>query len=196
MHGMMSICDKAVAVLDGTHCPIQRPDELDFTYFSGYKHKHSQNYLVCVDYMGMIIYVSEPFPGRMNDREAYNQSHLGQNISQYLSEGEVILADGGFIGGEGLLVPTHETVINKMQNEETKATMIQINEEFTSNRIVVEDVFGWVKERACILNSKWERHRDKQVEVFNAVCRLHNFLRLLRIDYAVKRAAAEQKHTE
>lgn len=72
MYGMMSVCHEAVAVLDGTHCAVQAPSTLNNTYYSGYKHKHTNNYLVCVDYLGVILSVEGAYPGRANDREVYN----------------------------------------------------------------------------------------------------------------------------
>ena len=42
-YGMMSVCRTAVAVLDGTHCPVQAPAQYNNVYYSGYKCKHTQN---------------------------------------------------------------------------------------------------------------------------------------------------------
>jgi hypothetical protein len=152
LYGMFSVAEKAVAVLDGTHCPIQKPEDDQGEYYSGYKCRHTQNYLVCTDVLGVIVYVQGPFPGSENDRAVYKKSDLYNNNSNYLSEGEVILADGGFVGGEGLLVPIHSTTIERMREEKTREGMRKLNEEFTSNRIIVEDVFGWLKARAHVLN--------------------------------------------
>ena len=153
LHGMMSVCRTAVAVLDGTHCPIQAPSEFTYTYYSGYKHEHTQNYLVCVNYIGMVLSVEGPYEGRHNDRYCFTHSSLCNNKADYLNDDEYILADGGFISGEGLLVPIHNTVINSMTDNHTKRTMTDYNKEFTANRLIVEDVFGWLKQRACIQHS-------------------------------------------
>jgi hypothetical protein len=184
-HGMFSIWDKAVAVLDGTHCEIREPTYDERVYYSGYKHKHTQNYLVCVNVLGVIIKVEGPWPGRQNDRAVYNQCSLALHPEQYFSEGERVLADGGFVGGSPLIVPIHSTVMAKMQNEETKEEMKEINREFTSNRLLVEDVFSWLKARAHVLDSRFKRKREHQPEAFYAACRLHNFVRVQRIHYAM-----------
>ena len=184
LHGRMSVCETAVAVLDGTHCAIEAPQQLYNSFFSGYKHKHTQNYLACVNYMGMIIHVDGPHPGRLNDREVYNNSDLCLNQGQYLSGDERILADGGFIGGGGLLV--HMNTYNRAKDDNTKRVMMEYNKEFTANRLIVEDVFGWLKARAHVLNEVWTRDLDRQAEIFKAACKLHNFTRMIRIDYAVQ----------
>lgn len=190
LYGMMSVHEHAIAVLDGTHCPTQAPKHFDNMYYSGYKHRHTQNYLCCVNYLGMIVYVEGPFPGRPNDRECYNRCDLTLNRDNYVSGYEVILADGGFIGGAGLIVPIPKPTYNLPVSEQARQGMLDYNEEFTANRLIVEDVFGWLKARACVLNSEWARHLDKQAGIFNAACKLHNFTRMMRIDYALQRCSS------
>jgi len=186
LYGMMSVHEHAIAVLDGTHCRLQAPGEYNNIFFSGYKHMHSQNYLVCVDYMGMITYVQGPYQGRPNDRDCYNNCLLSEKSAEYLSEDEQILADGGFVGGPGLLVPIHKDTYNQPMDEDARQGMMNYNKEFTANRLIVEDVFGWLKERACVLNTAWARRVNKQGPVFKAACKLHNFIRMMRIDYALQ----------
>ena len=177
LYGKMSIHQHAIAVLDGTHCRTQAREQLNNTHYSGYKHTHTQNYLCCVDYMGMIIHIEGPFPGRPNARACYNRSDLSLNQQKYLSGDEKILADGGFMGGPGLIVPIHSDTYSQPMDEGARRGMMSYNAEFTANRLIVEDVFGWLKQRACVLNTAWERHLDKQGAIFTAACKLHNFTR-------------------
>ena len=196
LHGMMSVHGSAVAKLDGTHCQVQAPSEYNYSYYSGYKHKHTQNYLVCVNYMGMILSVDGPYPGRSNDREVYNMSDLCRHPDRYLSHGEVIMADGGFIGGVGLAVPIHKNTYDRMTDENTRRVMMEYNQEFTANRLIVEDVFGWLKARACVLDTAWPRHLDKQANIFNAACKLHNFTRMIRLDYGMQQTARNANRSQ
>jgi len=185
MYGMMSLADEVVAVLDGTHCEIQRPSYGEDDYYSGYKGCHTQNFLVAVNPLGMIIYVDGPYPGRQNDRGVYNQSDLAQHPERYVTPGELILADGGFIGGAPLICPIHIDSINKASSEEVKNDMIEFNEELSSNRVLVEDVFSWLKSRAHVLASKFRRNKESQKAVFFAACCFYNFIRSSRIEYAL-----------
>ena len=91
------------------------------------------------------------------------------------------------MGGPGLLVPIHQDTYSQPMDEQAREGMMDYNQEFTANRLIVEDVFGWLKERACVLNRAWARHRDRQGPIFNAACKLHNFSRMIRIDYALQR---------
>ena len=196
LHGRMSVCTGAVAVLDGTHCPTQAPSHLTHTYYSGYKCKHTQNYLVCVNYLGFVLSIEGPYVGRENDRADYKQSDLFHNYAQYTSDGEYILADGGFVNGPNLLVPIHQTVIDKQTDSDGREGMMAYNKEFTSNRLIVEDVFGWIKDSVCVLNTAWPQSLERQALVFKAACRVHNFKRLLRMEYAMRNAADDVNQSQ
>jgi hypothetical protein len=184
LYGYLSVCDKAVAILDGTHCEIKKPTENQRMFHSGHKHKHTQNYLVCVNAFAHIIYVDGPYPGRANDRGLFNQCSLACRPTDFVSEGEVILADGGFIGGEPLLAPVHSDIIMHAESEEEKEMLLDFNDELSEGRVLVEDVFSWLKARAWILSVRFPRKRERQGDVFFATCCMYNFIRMLRMEYA------------
>ena len=183
-YGWVAVCDKAVSYLDGTHIPISRPDTNPAPYWSTYKSKYTQNYLVCVSPFALITYIDGPFPGRGNDRGAFNQCSLATNYTDFVSDGEVIIADGGFMGGPQLLVPFHSDTITHAESEEEKANMLTFNDELSEGRVLVEDVFGWLKMTARVLEGRWRRSKRKQPEVFKAVCCVYNYVRMMRIEYA------------
>jgi hypothetical protein len=187
LHGWTAVCDTAIGYLDGTHCPIQHPIKQGKAYYSSYKHKYTQNYLVAVNPLAIIIYIAGPYPGRENDRGDYNSCSLATDNSEFFSEGEVLLADGGFIGGPGLLVPIHGDVISREEVTEEREDMLLSNDILSEGRVVVEDVFSWLKARARILERVFPRRRSVQAGVFTATCEVYNFIRLLRIKYAVVR---------
>jgi hypothetical protein len=181
LHGWLAVCSKAFAVLDGTHCEIQKPTHNQRKSYSGNKKKWTQNFLVCVDAFGFVIYIDGPFPGAMNDRGCWNQTPLALNPSQFVSEGECVLADGGFMGGKPLLCPLDAIDLTYAVDEEERMFFEGFNDELTEGRILVEDVFGWLKARAKVLGTKWERSVKKQGPMFNAVCAVHNFVRWRRV---------------
>jgi hypothetical protein len=61
---LFSCFEKAVGCIVGTHCRIDVPDDEDEENddYSGYKHYHTQNYLLCCNAYGFIIYLVGPFP--------------------------------------------------------------------------------------------------------------------------------------
>jgi hypothetical protein len=192
MYGWLAVCDKAIAILDGTHCEIEKPSENQREYHSYYKHKHTQNYLVCVNPFALVIYVDGPYPGRGNDRGLFNQCSLALRPAEFVSEGEVILADGGFMGGEPLLVPVHADTIKRAGSKEEAQMYVDFNDELSEGRVLVEDVFGWLKHRARILSKKFPRKREIQGQLFLATCCIYNFVRMRRIEFA----HSEKERTE
>lgn len=62
--------------------------------------------------------------GRDNDREDYKHSDLFNNWQHYVGNDEYILADGGFMSGPNLLVPIHQTVIDKQTDPEGREAMV------------------------------------------------------------------------
>jgi hypothetical protein len=184
--GYLAVCDKAFAILDGTHCEIQKPTHNQRASYSGNKKKWTQNFLVCVDAWGFVIRIDGPFPGAMNDRGCWNQTELALTPSQFVSEGERILADGGFMGGEPLLVPLDVKDMTLARDEKEKEFFEWFNEDLTEGRILVEDVFGWLKGRAKVLGTKWERSVKRQGPMFNAICAMHNFVRWRRVTWCYR----------
>ena len=120
LYGMMSVHEHAIAVLDGTHCRLQAPQDANNLFFSGYKHMHSQNYLVCVDYLGMVRHVEGPSEGRLNDRACYNECKLSLQQTEFLSGDQRVLADGGFVGGPSVLVPIHQDTYSQPMEEHAR----------------------------------------------------------------------------
>ena len=184
LYGWTAVCDKAVGYLDGTHIPVSRPTNDPAAYWSSYKSKYTQNYLVVVNPFALITYIDGPFPGRGNDRGAFNQSTLATDYTNFVIDGEVIVADGGFMGGPQLLVPLHADMITHAGSEEEKLDMLSFNEELSEGRVLVEDVFGWVKATARILEGRFRRSKKEQPAVFRATCCIYNYIRMLRIEYA------------
>jgi hypothetical protein len=184
LYGWVGVYDKAIAFLDGTHLPISKPTKNPSAYWSTYKQKYTQNYLVCVNPFALVIYIDGPFPGRGNDRGAFNQCTLATNPREFVSEGEVIVADGGFMGGPQLLVPFHVDTITHGKDEEDKQDMLSFNEDLSDGRVLVEDVFGWLKGAARVLEGRYRRGRASQAPVFRAMCCVYNFTRMMRMEYA------------
>ena len=51
-------------------------------------------------------------------------------------------------------------------------------------RVLVEDVFRWLKAKAMVLERAFPQGRDKQGDVFRATCRYYNYIRMMRIEQA------------
>jgi hypothetical protein len=131
LHGFFSSCPTAVGVLDGTHCQIRIPTYQERDYYSGYKHYHTQNYIICADALGFVTYIKGPFEGRGNDRAAFNETPFVHRDCELLSEGELILVDGGFKGPGHTLHQFTASEFMADMSEEEKKRFRAFNEDFT-----------------------------------------------------------------
>ena len=174
-----------IGVLDGTHCQISRPTHNARLYCAGQKKIYSQNYLVAVNVLGVVMYIAGPYPGSVNDRTAWRECALYAERESLFAADQCLLADGGFVGGRHLLCPYHVFDIRAAPTEEHRQLMIQFNNEISRDRTLVEDAFAWIKQAAPILGMRYKRHHTRQSEALFAVCRWWNALRMLRAEYAI-----------
>jgi len=187
LYGYFSLYEKAVAVLDGTHCEIRVPTEDETEFYSGYKKEHSQNYLIAVNVLSLVVYFDGPYAGRLNDRSVYNDCPLSNPVNDFLSEGEKILADGGFIGGLPLIVPFTKADYKQAADENQLEGMMRFNQEFSLNRTLVEHCIHFIKDRARLLTHRWPKAKEKQGDYLKAAIYIYNWSRLIRINAAINR---------
>ena len=184
MHGMFSCHDKAVACIDGTHCRIDvphNPDDEESAY-SGYKHYHTQNFLLCCDAFGFIVHIAGPYSGSWNDKQCFLASDFMNSELNMLSEGEKLITDGGFSGYEMNFHP-YSTTDLAVVGENERQRMISVNEEITLNRSLNEHVNHQLKARAQALAGKWSRSTVRQRDVLLVAARFANRIKRLRMEY-------------
>jgi hypothetical protein len=184
LYGFFSSYEKAVGVLDGTHCQIEVPTWEESKYHSQYKNFHTQNYLICADALGFVIYTDGPFDGKDNDRGAFNTTPFVQPVCPLLSEGEVILVDGGFAGPGHALHQFTQRELKNLTLEE-KERVASFNEDFAHNRSPIEHCIHRVKNRAQALARRWPRTLHRQSELFTAAVKVYNRCRRLRMEHAL-----------
>ena len=104
--GFFSSHDRAVGVLDSSHCQIQVP--VVGRHRNHPKQYRMLTYLICVDALGYVIHAAGPIGASEDDRAAFNSTLSVQRDGPLLSEGEVILVDGGFAAEARALHPFAE----------------------------------------------------------------------------------------
>ena len=185
LYGFFSSYDCAVGVMDGTHCQIEVPVVEEGEYHSFYKNFHTQNYLICADALGFVIYTAGPFGDRDNDRGAFNTRPFVQSDCPLQSEGEVVLVDGGFEGDGHVLHQFAERELMQLTSEE-RERIARFNEDFTHNRSPIEHCIHRVKSRAQALARRWPRALSRQAELFTAATRVYNRCRRIRMEHALQ----------
>ena len=184
MYGLFSCHEKAVACIDGTHCRIDvpvNPDDEDSAY-SGYKHYHTQNFLLCCDAFGFIVHIAGPYSGSWNDKQCFLASDFMNASLNMLSEGEKLITDGGFSGFPMNIHPFSATEL-EFVDQKDRQRMISWNEEVTLNRSLNEHVNHQLKARAQALAGKWSRSTWRQRDVLLCAARFANRVKRLRMDY-------------
>ena len=146
LYGFFTCDEKAVGVLDGTHCQISVPYFKEDRSMSGYKKFHTQNYIICADALGFVIYTAGPFEGMANDRAALNTTPFIQPGCPLLSEGELILTDGGFAGDGAILHQFTQNELARLDSREREAAALW-NDDFLYNRTAIEHCIHRIKSR-------------------------------------------------
>lgn len=183
-HGLFSCHNEAIGCIDGTHCRIDVPSSAveEESAYSGYKHYHTQNFLLCCDAFGYIIHIAGPYNGSWNDKQCFNASDFMNASLNMFSEGEKLITDGGFSGFPMNIHPYSVTDIDAV-DAEGKQRMISFNEEITLNRSLNEHVNHQLKARAQALAGKWSRSTVRQRDVLLVAARFANRVKRLRMDY-------------
>lgn len=175
MHGGFAVHPQAVAAFDGTHLEIRRPSSAtEEMYYSSHKHRHSQNFLIGVDCYGFIVYLSDPKPGRSNDRTLWNDSYIANHLSEFLSKGECLLVDGGFKGDGPLLRARDKKEMSAASSADELIQWWDFNTEFVRDRSLVEHVIGRVKGQSECLGHRFYGTREHQSLMMRASSCLYN----------------------
>lgn len=196
LYGLIPTYDRAIGLIDGTHCKIRAPRDFEEenNYFSGYKWTHTQNYLVVVDLNGFIIYLDGGFAGSGVDVTACNNTDIFQNSGNYFSAGERLLADGGFKGDfPNLIIPFRSDEINSFMNtEEVRNNKRKFNDIHTNTRSKVEHAIHRIKSVALSLAQRYTRDKKRQTTAMISAVLLFNWIRKHRIDQQINQI--DQQH--
>lgn len=158
------------AIVDATEQPMRRAsdDTTQREHYSGKKKQHTRKIQIMVNEHGEIRNVSDSIPGRMHDLELFRQS--GANIPPDI----VVLGDAGYQGLPNEL-PDHSiaTAHKAKRNHPLTQAEKDINREFSSTRIIIENTMGELK-HVRVLAEHFRHDIDCYDTVFRAVVALVN----------------------
>jgi hypothetical protein len=157
-------------VIDATVCPSERPgkEPLQKLLYDGRKKRHGYKYEIAVRIRdGRICWVAGPLPASFHDISVYRIFGLWS----HLREGEMLLADKGYVGEPSVRAPFKSSAGHPLSFEQ-----IVINRVHEQGRIVVEHVFSVIK-RFGILRYPYRLHSKlPHSRVFLLCARLANLL--------------------
>jgi len=129
--------------IDGSEQQIYKPSDsgIEEFHYSGKKAKHTITLLLACSPKGKIYWISNSYPGSMNDQGLFNltenQFHL------FLAPDNGILCDAGFTAIDSY--PNFIVSLKKPKNGELTPEQVLYNNRIKSIRIVVENVFSHLK---------------------------------------------------
>jgi len=187
-HGLFA---NIALVVDGTDCPIQRPNSpslynypdrqrwLRNLYTTGRKKENSKSkyvfkYTVAVQVStGIICFVSGPDPGSMHDKKALDNSELIRLVSSEDPD-EIILADKGYSDARlgAVITPIKRKPCSPPLSPEEEA----FNMVISSVRFIVEDTLGRMQIFG-ILRVPWRNgceNHEQHRKIFNVVAQITN----------------------
>ncbi|XP_048482845.1 putative nuclease HARBI1 isoform X1 [Plutella xylostella] len=160
-----------IGCVDGSHFRIfGPPKEEEHSYYCR-KHYHSLNVQMICDDNYRILNVNAKFGGANHDAFIWENSNINPYMQSLHENGEKVwlLGDSGYPQRPWLMTP----ILNAASN----TPEAQYNEKQMRARVVIENVFGKLKNRWRCCNKDRTLHYKplKCAQIIQACCVLHNF---------------------
>ena len=164
------------SIIDCFELFIEKPSDLfaKLCTWSQYKHYNTAKYLISITPQGVISFISNGWGGRASDKFLVENS----GYLNYLSDGDVVLADRGFdvadslaLFGATLDIPAFTRGQNQLSAEE-----VEVTRKIANVRIHVERIIGSVWQRYQILSAtgvlskELVSHKKKRQHYFGLSC--------------------------
>lgn len=158
-----------ILVLDGTLQEVQRPRSKDTEamFYLGRKTGHFFNHQVICQWNGKIRAAYVGFYGSKHDSACYKDTPVYVARDEHFSSRQTMLADSGYYG-------CHVLPIRKAP---LSAEEMQLNARMRRHRVIIEFVFGALKNKFHILRKVWPSGANLEMApfVFFVCCQLLNF---------------------
>ena len=109
------------------------------------------------------------WPGSVHDAKVYRNSFFYQNVSTLIEGWDYLLGDSAY--------PLSSFLIKPFSNPENNL-QTQFNVTHSLHRVVVENAFGWFKNRFCSLKELNVKKISTAVHLTECCIILHNFLEI------------------
>ena len=167
---------QAFACIDGTHIPIQCPNESSQDYFN-YKHFYSINVQAVCDYRGYFLDIECMWPGSVHDAKVYANSSINKKMRSNTFPIVYQLVQGCRIPCYLIGDPAYPLTPFCMKEYDSCSNNEQVvfNNILRSARNPVECAFGRLKARWGILTRKMDLKLEMVPVVVYSCFVLHNF---------------------
>lgn len=139
--------DKTTIILDCFEVFIEKPPSLktQVQCWSNYKHHNTVKFLIGITPQGTVSYISKAWGGRASDKQIVENS----DFLNYITPGDIVLADRGFLIKETLGVLQSKLVIPAFTKGKNQLHPLDIEStrHIAHVRIHVERIIGMIKNK-------------------------------------------------
>lgn len=158
-------------IIDGSECPIQRDSYYQEDDYSGKKKTHTMKSTLIVSTLGLIVWLSQSFTGKVHDKTMIEDLNFHTPIT--------LLADLGYKGWKPknvtLILPHKKPRNTKTEKKYLTQEQKDFNKDLSKRRVKVENVLAHVK----ILRIIKDRNRNYRFgfreKLMKTACSLYNF---------------------
>jgi hypothetical protein len=158
-------------IIDGSECPIQRDSYHQQDDYSGKKKTHTMKSTLIVSTLGLIVWLSQSFTGKVHDKTMVEDLEFHAPIT--------LLADLGYKGWKPknitLILPHKKPRNTKTEKKYLTQEQKDFNKDLSKRRVKVENVLAHVK----ILRIIKDRNRNYRFgfreKLMKTACSLYNF---------------------
>lgn len=160
------------AFVDATEQSVQRPGdkEKQKKHYSGKKKRHTRKTQIVVNEYGEVRDVSTSVEGAVHDRRLFSRSGVAEKVPK----DTLVAGDLGYLGIQNDL-PDHSVLLpfKKSKHHPLTDEQKQLNQEFASGRIIVENTLGQFKHFKA-LAERFRHADDRYDDVFRSVLAVVN----------------------
>jgi hypothetical protein len=161
-------------IIDGSECPIQRDSYQQEDDYSGKKKTHTMKSTLMVSTIGLIVWLSQTFAGKVHDKTMVENLKFDAPIT--------LLADLGYKGWEPknitLILPHKKPRNTKTEKKYLTQEQKEFNKDLSKRRVKIENVLAHVK----ILRIIKDRNRNYRFgfreKLMKTACSLYNFRKI------------------
>lgn len=158
-----------LGAVDGSHVFFERPSGDNAMAFLNRHHSYSINAQAAATADGYVTHVSATFPGGTHDSRVFRNSTLSTRMGN--EKGYCLLGDAGYPLRHNLITPI---AVPTSRREE------RFNRRQRRGRVIIEQVFGWIKTRFQALKKTLKYTPKKAATFFVCSVILHNMIHQFR----------------
>ncbi len=161
-------------IIDGSECPIQRDSYHQEEHYSGKKKTHTMKSTVIVSTIGLVVWLSQTFTGKVHDKAMVENLKFESPIT--------LLADLGYKGWKPknvtLILPHKKPRNTKTEKKYLTQDQKNYNKELSKRRVKVENVLAHIKILRIVKDKNRNYRLGFREKLMKTACSLYNFRKI------------------